>query len=152
MASAALHEVPGIAPLSRLLRPATTTAGLDQDWRIFAPNPRQFGIRVEAAVAWSDGAQTVWKGRHGDPWLGAYDDYRWRKWAERASLDPQGPRLWASAARYIARRLPGRPGAVPVELRLIRYARPLPPPGSRRPPQPWSRVELYRARLAGGTG
>jgi hypothetical protein len=146
MASSALTAVPGIGAFHRLLHPGLAAVGLEQDWRIFAPNPRRTGIRLEATIAWSDGAHTVWRIRRGDPWLSAYADYRWRKWAEHASLDRAAPRLWASAARYIARRLPARPGAVPVELRLIRYARLVGPAGSREP-RPWSHVELYRARL-----
>ena len=53
---------------------------------MFAPRPRQAGIRIEAVVDWSDGTRTVWVPPSGDPLLGAYRDYRWRKWTEHAEL------------------------------------------------------------------
>jgi hypothetical protein len=128
---AAFANVGGVSPLSRILRPATNAAGIEQDWRVFAPNPREFGIRLELVVERS--------GRL----LGSYRDYRWRKWMERASADRFAALLLPPAARYVTRRFRAETG---TRLRVIRYTRPLAPPGVTQPVR-WTATELYRAKL-----
>jgi hypothetical protein len=145
--TAGLGDVPGLAAVSRLVAPVTVALGLDQDWRIFAPEPRREGLRIEATTLWADGSRTAWRVPDRDPVVGAYSDYRWRKWLENAGDDRLGQWLWPRAARYLARtqRAPRR--GLPVEIRLFRYTRPVPPPGTSASP-PWSGGEVYRARLA----
>lgn len=144
---AGLRDVPGVAALRERLRPAIAVLGLDQSWQVFAPHPRTTGIRIEAVIRWSDGARTTWRPPSGNAISGAYTDYRWRKWSEHASSDAAGPRLLPAAARYVARRLPPRAGASAVELQLIRYTQPVPPPGTSPVPR-WQATVVYRARLA----
>ena len=143
---AALANVAGISRLSQILRPATNAAGIEQDWRVFAPNLRQFGIRLEVVVERSDGTREVWTPPHGGRLLGGYRDYRWRKWMERASADRIAPWLLPPAARYLTRQLRGHPG---TRLRVIRYTLPLAPPGAKQPAR-WTATELYRAELTAG--
>jgi hypothetical protein len=127
-----------------------TAAGLDQDWRLFAPDPPQAGMRLEAVTTWSDGARTLWHMPTDGALFGAYRDYRWRKWAENAGADDAGPKLWRPAVRYFAARLPRRPGATPLEVAIVRRTRWLPAPGDPGG-APWVAVVLYRARLAAGS-
>ena len=114
---------------------------------MFAPRPRQAGLRIEVIVDWSDGTREVWAPPTGDPLLSAYRDYRWRKWSEHAGSDRAAARLLPPAARYVAARLPHRPGAEATHLRVVRYVAPLAPPGEKRLTR-WTPVEVYRADLA----
>ena len=41
--------------------PYLKATGLDQSWRIFAPNPRQISLRLEARVRYDDGSVVVWQ-------------------------------------------------------------------------------------------
>jgi hypothetical protein len=143
---AGLSELPGVSTASRATRPLTAGLGLEQHWNVFAPRPRRDGLRIEAAVAWSDGARTTWTIPTSGPALGAYRDYRWRKWSEHASSTREGPWLWEPAVWYVARTLPARGSAVPLEVRLYRYTRPVAPPGAAGSGV-WGRTEVYRARL-----
>jgi hypothetical protein len=140
---AALANVAGISRLTQILRPATNAAGIEQDWRVFAPNPRQFGIRLELVVERSDGTREVWAPPHEGRLFGGYRDYRWRKWMERASADRFAALLLPPAARYVTRRFREEAG---TRLRVIRYTRPLAPPGVTQPVR-WTATELYRAEL-----
>jgi hypothetical protein len=142
----ALAQVPFVVPASRSLQPVTGLIGLEQNWNVFAPRPRRYSLRLEAHVTWSDGRRTVWTIPSEGPLLGAYRDYRWRKWAEHAALSPDAPSLWRPATLYIARRMARRGGAVPRELRLVRYLQPLAVPGSNAT-HSWVTTELYRAQL-----
>ena len=144
--TSSLPDAPGLRSIATPLRPVALALGLDQRWTIFAPDPRRDGIRVEGRVAWSDGVRTVWRIPERDPVLGAYSDYRWRKWAEWAASDAHGPWLWRPAAEYIVRTLPDRPGARPEELVLVRLTTPIAPPG-RRQRGSWTAQEVYRAQL-----
>jgi hypothetical protein len=146
--AAALAQAVGLAPLAHVLQPVTTALGVDQDWRVFAPNPRRTGLRVELQVEWSDGSRSVWSPPHGEPLLGSYRDYRWRKWMENATSDARAAWLLPPAARYVARRTPAQPGARPIRLRAVRYVKPLAPPGEPQPAH-WLPSELYRADLTG---
>jgi hypothetical protein len=137
-------------PGADVLRPLTSAVAVDQDWRIFAPEPRREGVRIEAVTEWSDGRRTAWRIPSGGPLLGAYRDYRWRKWAEYVASDEVGPWLWGPFARYALRRLPVRPGARPQRLRIVRYSRSIPPPGSEHEPA-WTATELYSAELGPAT-
>jgi hypothetical protein len=147
--SVALVGAPGLEPVARHTRPLVTLAGLDQDWRLFAPEPPRVAQRLDAVTTWSDGARTVWRIPTRGPWLGAYTDYRWRKWAENAGSDDIGPGLWRATASYVLARQPRRPRSRPVELRLLRFTATLPQAGEPGA-QTWVAAELYRARLAPG--
>lgn len=142
----ALANVAGISSLSQVLRPATNAAGIEQDWRVFAPNPRQFGIRLEMVVERPDGTREVWTPPHGGRLVGGYRDYRWRKWMERASSDRIAAWLLPPAARYVTRRRRAEAG---TRLRVIRYTRLLAPPAEKQPAR-WTATELYRAELTAG--
>jgi hypothetical protein len=140
-----LTAVPG-SPAVNEIRPALQAVAVDQDWRIFAPVPRRHGVRVEVVVEWSDGARTAWRVPSCEPLLGAYRDYRWRKWSEYAASDEIGPWLWPPLARYVVRRLPPRSQSVPRRLTIVRQTQAVRPPGAGHGPG-WTTTELYRAEL-----
>ncbi|MCE5288753.1 MAG: hypothetical protein LLG14_05870 [Nocardiaceae bacterium] len=62
--------------------PAGMALGLDQDWRVFAPNPPQRVDVVKVNVRLADGDQLNWAVPHGDGLIGQYSWYRWQKLKE----------------------------------------------------------------------
>ena len=60
-------------------RPFVEATGLDQNWGVFAPNPRRQGIELEARIVFADGTRAVWTHPKGDPVIHAYRTVRWRK-------------------------------------------------------------------------
>jgi hypothetical protein len=82
---------------NRLIRLVAT----EQQWGVFAPDPRQTSLRIEGRVTFEDGSTATWHLPEG-PRLGAnFRYYRWRKWLERVRSDEfQG--LWDPTARWIA--------------------------------------------------
>jgi len=146
--AAGLRDVPGVRRLGQPLRPLAELVGLDQNWRIFAPEPRRASLQIEAVVLWSDGTQTVWKPPYLNRSLGAYRDYRWRKWLEHVSRDSEGQRLWPALARFVLHTHRARAGATPRELRLRRLVRRTNSPGERAGPSAWQVFEVYNAELA----
>ena len=102
-------------PESRLRRDAMKAAepflgatGLDQNWRVFAPDPRQTSLRLEARVRYANGSSAVWRPPTGDDLVGAYWDYRWAKWLENVTQDANrevlgSPRHCSSSVRCAAR-------------------------------------------------
>ena len=61
--------------------------GYDQDWSVFAPNPRAENFRVDATLTYPDGSTGRWDVPKGSPWWDAYNDYRWQKYQERLRSD-----------------------------------------------------------------
>lgn len=73
----------------------------EQQWGVFAPDPRQSSLRIEGRVTFADGSTALWELPEG-PRLGAnLRFYRWRKWLERVRSD-SSPDLWEPTAQWIA--------------------------------------------------
>jgi hypothetical protein len=124
-------NLPGSDLRSRLLRPAQpylNVLGLDQNWALFAPNPRRVVIDVFAQVSFEDGVQRIWRFPHDGPLIGTYRDYRWRKWAENLIAPSNAVALWRPAALWAAAR-EQRAGHDAVEVRLIEHYHLIAPPG-----------------------
>lgn len=102
--------------------------GLDQDWALFAPDPRGFSLGLYARLSYADGSQRVLTLPERGRVLAPYRSYRWQKYAERARADEHG-RLWEPTARWFADR--GGEGVTRVE--LVRTFRDSVVPGSREP-------------------
>jgi hypothetical protein len=77
--------------------------GLNQDWSVFSPNPRNQSLDVRARVEYGDGTVEFWDVPEFDPIVGAYRQYRWHKWQERVRLD-DASNLWEPTARWVAKR------------------------------------------------
>lgn len=75
--------------------------GLQQDWGVFSPNPRDHSLDVRARIEYADGTIEFWDLPEYDPILGAYRQYRWQKWQERVRND-ESALLWEPTARWIA--------------------------------------------------
>jgi hypothetical protein len=112
------------SPLRRAAEPAAASVlaatGVEQQWDIFAPDPRSVSIRLEARVRFRDGGRTTWSPPRGDALTGAYWDYHWGKLVEHASFD-QGPAADAlrdGLARFAARKVEA-PGREPSQVTLV---------------------------------
>ena len=88
------------------LRPAAAhvlyPVGLDQDWALFAPDPRTFSVGVYARITYADGRERVRVPPHNGHLLAPYRTYRWQKYVERLRADDYSS-LWEPTARWIAR-------------------------------------------------
>lgn len=124
------------------LRPAAGAVvlplGLDQDWALFAPDPRGFSVGVFARVSYEDGRTRVVTPPHNGHLLTPYRTYRWQKYVERLRADDYGL-LWEPTARWLADA--EGPGVTRVELvRTFQDAR---TPGTPGPRKPQGRFSFY---------
>lgn len=113
-----------------LLRPGQpylNALGLDQNWALFAPDPRRVVIDVFADVTFSDGQKAVWRFPHDGALIGDYRDYRWRKWEENL-ISPANAVLWRPAAQWAASS-EASAGHVPKTVALVEHFANLEPPG-----------------------
>jgi hypothetical protein len=133
--------------VSTVTQPYLEATGLDQNWRVFAPNPRQTSLRMQARVTYQDGSEAIWRPPSGGDLVGAYWDYRWRKWLENVTQDAHRDVLWEPAARFVADEM-RRSGRVPRRVTLIRQWQDLRRPGAPRPGEhPWKSYAFYTLRI-----
>jgi hypothetical protein len=100
----AATNLPESALKRDLLRQGGTylnAVGLDQDWSLFAPEPRRRSLDLTARVTYDDGSSTTWTFPHDGPIVGQYRDYRWRKWLEYL-IAFDATQLWPAAAQWSA--------------------------------------------------
>lgn len=121
------------------------SAGLDQNWSVFAPDPPQSELDFQARIVYQDGTERTWEVPTGDPVLGAYWDYRWLKWGEIVSAGVDA-RLWLPAAQWIARQEQAA-GRRPVSVTLVRLISPI-PLGTEQE-QPPTSVDFYIHDIVG---
>jgi hypothetical protein len=113
------------AKVSTATRPVVNALGLNQNWNVFAPDPRRQSIGLEARVTMSDGSQRIWRPYRGGDLVGSYRDYRWGKWVENVRLD-RNRKLWPAVASWVAR----NEGSGVRRVVLIRHWREVEPPGA----------------------
>jgi hypothetical protein len=75
--------------------------GLDQDWALFAPDPRAFSVGVYARISYADGHERIVVPPHNGKLLAPYRTYRWQKYVERLRAD-EFSSLWQPTARWLA--------------------------------------------------
>lgn len=88
------------------VRPLMVSAGLEQNWALFAPNPTRLSIEMVARVELADGSSELFFFPSGDPFVGTFREYRWRKFERRVRLDSYS-RHWGPAAAWVARQIDG---------------------------------------------
>ena len=124
-------NLPGQSYLSqkatKATRPVSNVLGIDQNWGVFAPDPRRQAIDLEAQIEYRDGVSTTWHLPLAGSLVGGYHDYRWRKYLENVIQD-SNEFLWEPTAMWIARHRSRRD--VPVDhVTLVRRWYDLSPPG-----------------------
>ena len=117
--------------------------GLEQDWGLFAPNPRDSSVGVHATVTYRDGRRRRWEPPPFGHLLAPYRTYRWQKFVERLRADAYR-RMWEPFARWVARE--HGPGVARVV--LTRTFRPALRPGDPGPPPPaLGAFDFYRLEI-----
>lgn len=127
--------------------PYVRAAGLNQNWGVFAPDPRRHTLQLLARVRYADGSEEVVSIPRGGRLVGGYWDYRWRKWAEWTSTDDHSD-LWQPAAEWFARRARTQ-GRSPVSVTLVRRWRDLLPPGTGPSAGEWQEYAYYTYEVPG---
>lgn len=118
--------------------PVVQAIGLEQDWALFAPEPRSFGVGVLATVTHRDGRIEVWEPPHNGILVSPYRTYRWQKYVERVRADDYAG-LWEPTARWVARQA----GDDVVKVVLTRTFREVAVPGDGQPRPPAGRYDFY---------
>ena len=116
--------------------------GLEQDWALFAPDPRSYSVAVYATITHSDGRVEKWVPPHNGLLLAPYRTYRWQKYVERVRADDYSG-LWEPTARWLARE--HGPGVTKVVLtRTFQEAQ---APGAKGPRAALGRFDFYTLDL-----
>ena len=152
LAAAVVANLPGSRvrdEAMQLAGPYLIATGTDQDWRVFAPEPRRSSIDLLARVRYADGREAVWRPPSGDDLTGSSWDYRWRKWMEHAIQDARATTLWRPAAAHVLGEM-RRPAVAATSVTLVRRWRDLPPPGAVDPEPGWKSYDFFRLELGGG--
>ncbi len=141
----ALWNLPG-GRAHDAVRPVVGTVvqavGLEQDWALFAPDPRSFGVGVYATVTHRDGRTDTWAPPHNGRFLAPYRTYRWQKYVERLRADDEAA-LWDPTARWVARQA----GTDVVRVVLTRTFRDVAVPGDGTARPPTGRFDFYTLTL-----
>jgi hypothetical protein len=124
-----------------VIAPYVNATGLNQNWSVFAPEPRRSTIVLEARITYADGTRETWQPPDRNAVVGGYSDYRWRKWYEHV-MSGDETFLWKPAAEYVAR-LHTREGRQPVRVVLIRRSQALLAPGPGPERGEWTETTLY---------
>ena len=127
-----------------LADPYLNALGLDQNWAIFAPNPRNPIVFVETHIDYADGTSAVRPSRP-SPGLAAYRDYRWHKFAEQMRLDRHAD-VWPAFARFVVERERAA-GRGPARVTLVRRVSEMLPPGPGPENGPWIEERFFTLDL-----
>jgi hypothetical protein len=145
MATVLLWNIPPGPPRDQLrptVGPVMHSLALEQDWALFAPDPRGFTVGVFATVTFRDGHTERWVPPHNGLLLAPYRTYRWQKYVERVRADDyQG--LWEPTARWVARQAGGDVTKV-VLTRTFQQAK---APGAKGPRTPAGSFDFYTLEL-----
>jgi hypothetical protein len=112
--------------LTPVLQPVASATGLEQSWRMYAPEPQRRQEFLEVHVTMANGVQRVWTHPRGDRVLGAFAWYHWQKVKENAVRDPTSR---VGLAHWIVHRLTGRSERA-VRVQMILRTESLPAPGT----------------------
>jgi hypothetical protein len=116
--------------------------GLEQDWALFAPNPRSYSVGVYATITHRGGRVETWVPPHNGLLLAPYRTYRWQKYVERLRGDDYSG-LWEPTARWIAR----EHGSDVTKVVLTRTFQEAKVPGAKGPRPALGRFDFYTLDL-----
>jgi hypothetical protein len=130
--------------LAPVLQPVASAAGLEQNWRIFAPEPLRRLEFLEVRVIMADGVQRVWTNPRGDRVVGAFAWYHWQKVKENLVHDPASR---VGLAHWVVHQLTGNAERA-TRVQMILRTELLPAPGTDGPPTLGEEI-LYDEKLNG---
>ena len=116
--------------LAPVLRPVASATGLEQSWRMYAPEPQRRQEFLDVRVTMANGVQRMWTNPRGDRVVGAFAWYRWQKIKENVVHDPASR---VGLAHWVVHRLTGV-GERAVRVQMILRTESLPPPGTHDSP------------------
>jgi hypothetical protein len=129
-----------------VLRPIASSAGLDQSWQMYAPDPFRRHEAIEIRVTMGDGSERTWVNPRGDRVIGSFDWYHWQKIKENL---PREREMQAGVAHWVVRELT-EPSEKPIRVRIVLSTETMPPPGANGPTT--ASVEtIYDENLSGAT-
>ena len=131
--------------LTPVLRPVALATGLEQDWRMYAPEPLGRLEFVEVRVTMTNGIQRVWTTPRGDRVVGAFAWYRWQKLKENLV---RVPAIRVGMAHWVVHRVTGRSERA-ARVQMILRTELLPVPGTDSPRTAGEEI-LYDEILTGG--
>lgn len=132
----------------KVFDPYLDVSGLHQNWNLFAPDPRRTTLQLEARITFDDGTTTLWHPPNGNPFVGVYRTFRWRKWAGNV-LASSNQGLLEPTADWIAV-MHTKDGKVPVQVELVKRSYVAPPLGSGKPSHaPWKETVLLTVQYEG---
>jgi hypothetical protein len=97
------------------VRTPLLAVGLEQNWVVFAPDPRRESRYVYAELTWADGKTTRWGFPRGG-WWSQWRYYHWQKIAEAL------PSAEAARLRRVAAWIAGREARSRVAIATVRLA------------------------------
>ncbi len=129
--------------------PYTVWAGLFQTWGLFAPDPLNINLRINAEITYRDGRTTIWQFPLPQDFGYIRRSFESRMEAtSHAVRDDKNSVLWPDAARYVAR-LNNHADNPPITVKLVSNWSPLSPPGSNQP-QPWNQHLFFTYSVTPG--
>jgi hypothetical protein len=131
--------------LTPVLQPVALATGLEQDWRMYAPEPLGRLEFVEVRVTMTNDVQRVWTTPRGDRVVGAFAWYHWQKLKENLVREPT---IRVGMAHWVVHRLTGRSERA-ARVQMILRTESLPAPGTDSPRAVGEEI-LYDEILTGG--
>ncbi len=131
--------------LAPALQPLAVATGLEQDWRMYAPEPLSRMEFVEVRVTMTNGLQRVWTTPRGDRVVGPFVWYHWQKLKENVVRVPE---IRAGLAHWVIRRVTGSSEHA-SRVQMIMRSESLPAPGTDGPGAVSEEI-LYDEILTGG--
>ena len=128
-----------------VLQPVAVATGLEQDWRMYAPEPLGRLEWVEVCVTMTNGVQRVWTPPRGDRVVGAFAWYHWQKLKENLV---HVPAIRVDMAHWVIRQFTERSERA-ARVQMILRTELLPAPGTDSPSTVTEEI-LYDEILAGG--
>lgn len=132
------------ATLLPLLEPVAQVFGLEQVWKMYAPDVIRQLEYIDIVVFMADGSTRKWVTPSGDKFVGPFDWYHWQKLKENL---PRNASLRADVAHWVVRKLT-KPSERPLRVQIIFRTADIPPPGQDLPHGTHQEI-LYDETLAG---
>jgi hypothetical protein len=108
------------------LQPLAVATGLEQDWRMYAPEPLARTEFVEVRVTMTDGRQRVWTTPGGGRVVGPFVWYHWQKLKENLVRIPA---IRADLAHWVIRQVTGSSERA-ARVQMVLRSESLPAPGT----------------------